>query len=245
VKNFRSPRKERQLLKPNTVPEGSGASLLGVLVIAILFIALAFAAHTTPYFDFDLAFARAVQSIQAPWFGAAMSLVGLPGYPPQVYVEMTALILGLWFMGARWEAICVLFANLVVGTAGTGVKLLVARMRPSPGLIRVANPSLDGGGLSFPAGHVLVYVMVLGFLMYLLWCVPQRKWWQNALLLFMGVIIALIGVARVYSGEHWLSDVVGGYFFGVIGLWVTIMLYRWGKDRFFTKESRLAPSQPI
>ena len=88
---------------------------------------------------------------------------------------MTALILGLWLGGARWEAIGVLFANLAVGTLGTGVKMLVARMRPSPNLVHVANPSLDGGGLSFPAGHVLVYVTVLGFLMYLLWQVPQRN----------------------------------------------------------------------
>lgn len=206
-----------------------------VVLAVIAFAALALAAHNTPYFDFDLTITRAVQAVQSSAWMTFLALIGLPGYPPQVYVLVVALLLALWFGGARWEAVAVLFANLGVGSLGTGVKMLVARMRPSPELVNVSNPALDGGGLSFPAGHVLVYVSVLGFLMVLLWRVRRRAGWQNALLILFGVMIALIGVSRIASGEHWFSDVVGGYLFGFIGLWLTVRFYDWGKPRFFVK----------
>jgi membrane-associated phospholipid phosphatase len=178
-----------------------------------------------------------------PWLIGLFYWIGMPGYPPQVYVEMVAIMLALWIARARWEAVSVLFANLGVGTIGTGVKMLVARARPSPDLISVANPALDGGKLSFPAGHVLVYLTVFGFLMYLLLRVPQRVLWQNIVLVILGLMIALIGVSRIYSGEHWFSDVVGGYLFGIMGLWLTIRFYEWGSHRFFTGKSTHAQTE--
>lgn len=220
-------------------------SLVLFLVVAIAFTVLAVAAHNTPYFEFDLAITRAVQSMQNPVVIALLNLIGLPGYPPQVYIEIVAVLVLLWVVGARSQAIGFLFANVAVGTLGMGVKLLVARMRPSPELVQVANPGLDGGGLSFPAGHVLVYVTVLGFLMVLLWRVPHRRWWQTALFVVLAVMIVLIGPARIYSGEHWFSDVVGGYLFGVMGLWLTLVFYDWVQDRFFRNNPRDASSETI
>lgn len=240
MSNVISPVETTRALTPVAAPRVRGLSILLMALITVAFTALAVVAHNTPYFGFDLTIARTVQSIQSPELITLFNWIGLPGYPPQVYVEMVALILALWLAHARWQAVGVLFANLGVGTLGTGVKLLVARTRPSPDLIHVANPALDGGGLSFPAGHVLVYLTVLGFLIYLLLRVPQRALWQNAALILLGVMIALIGVSRIYSGEHWFSDVVGGYLFGSIGLWLTIRFYEWGRSRFFTGSSQRA-----
>jgi membrane-associated phospholipid phosphatase len=59
-------------------------------------------------------------------------------------------------------------------------------------------------------------------------------------LIVYGFMLAFIGISRVYLGEHWLTDVVGGYLFGGIWLWLTIQLYQWGKPRFFAKERNIA-----
>lgn len=207
---------------------------LGMVMIALLgFTAFAFAAHTTPYFDFDLRIARAVQSIHAAWFDLLMRAVGLPGYPPQVYVLVLIGLIILWFAGARWQAVSFFFAAVVISAFCQGIKLLVARPRPSPDLIAVANPALDGGSLSFPAGHTQTFTTILGFMIYLLLNIRHRAWWQNALLILFSVMLAFIGVSRIYSGEHWFSDVVAGYWIGAIGLWVTIQFYEWGKSKFF------------
>lgn len=124
--------------------------------------------------------------------------------------------------------------------------MVVDRPRPSPDLIQVWNASLDGGKFSFPAGHVQVYVAVFGFLLYLAYVSPSRSWTRSGVLIICGLLIGLIGLARVYSGEHWFSDAVGGYLLGSIWLVLTIYFYRWGKARFFvharSAEISLAPT---
>jgi hypothetical protein len=36
----------------------------------------------------------------------------------------------------------------------------------------------------------------------------------------------------MYVGEHWASDVVGGYLLGSLNLIIVIWFYNWGKRRF-------------
>lgn len=215
----------------------SGWSIGLVLAAVVALVALSLAARATPYFSFDLPITQALQSIDAGWFTGLMMAVGFPGYPPQVYIWVALVTLLLWFVGARWEAVSFVFATAGVSALGMAFKMFVARPRPSPDIVTVWNPGLQGGGLSFPAGHVQVYVTVLGFLMYLILRQARRTWWQTALLIVFGVMIALIGVARITSGEHWFSDVVGGYLIGSIGLWLTITFYEWGKPRFFVEKN--------
>lgn len=217
------------------------AVVIGALYVIIAGVALALlavAAHTTHYFDVDLLIARAVQSIQAPWFDLLMRGVGWPGYPPQLYIGLALIFLVLFFLVSRWAAVAHLFATVGIGAIGLAVKLLVDRPRPSPGLIHVANPGLDGGKFSFTAGHVESYVAILGFLMFLVYLSQNRSLWRTLGLIVFGVMIALIGLARIYSGEHWFSDVAGGYLLGSIWLVLTIRFYDWGKSRFFVKKAK-------
>lgn len=66
----------------------------------------------------------------------------------------------------------------------------------------------------FPSGHTTMSVILYGFLSIL---IARRlssawRWW----LLSSVVLIAfVIGLSRLYLGAHWLSDVLGGYFFGM------------------------------
>jgi membrane-associated phospholipid phosphatase len=39
--------------------------------------------------------------------------------------------------------------------------------------------------------------------------------------------IIAIGYSRIYLGDHWLTDVLGGYLEGAIYLFLFIFLYRW------------------
>jgi undecaprenyl-diphosphatase len=46
---------------------------------------------------------------------------------------------------------------------------------------------------------------------------------------FLLLIVALMGLARIDAGEHWASDVLGGYLFGILWLIVTVELYARGR----------------
>ena len=101
----------------------------------------------------------------------------------------------------------------------------MARPRPPIDLIHVERTIHNS---TFPAGHVLNFTVFAGFLCYLA-CVRLRPSWRRTILVaFLLVMIVIMGIARIASGEHWPSDVLGGYLLAGAWLWVTISFYRLG-----------------
>lgn len=202
----------------------------GYLILATVFLAiLAFFANHYLYLPGDLSIARSVQSFRPPWFDFLMRAVSWPGYPPQVYVWSFAIPVVLFLLRRRWEAVMQLFATVGVGIFGYAIKFLVDRPRPTTEFVRIIHSGLEGGKMSFPAGHVEAYVAIFGFLFFLSWSLlPKRSWWRRVQLFFYSFMIFLIGISRIYSGEHWPSDALGGYLVGSIWLAITVEIYFWG-----------------
>ncbi len=199
--------------------------------------ALSFYVHNNPLNAIDLTASHVVQSYTAGWYDLLMRATGEPGYPPQVYVLVFWIILVLWFTRLRWEAVAEVFATVGIGVVGLIVKTLVNRTRPTPDLVHVIT-TLDAGKLSFPAGHVESFMAIIGFLWFLSFVLCKNQWVRTITLLFFGEMLALIGISRVYTGEHWMTDAIGGYLLGSLWLILTIYFYQWGKGRFFTGEQK-------
>lgn len=215
-----------------SMPISAGGVLVGLAGLALL--GLSWLARSVPYFDIDLRTTRAVQAINLGAFDAAMRIVGAPGYPPQVYLVIVVMLGILWAFKLRREALAEVFAVLGIGIVGLIIKLLVARPRPTPDLVNVMT-TLDKGQQSYPAGHVESYVAIIGFLWYLSYTLlPNRSLSRLIELVIYGTMIALIGLSRIYVGEHWLSDVIGGYLLGGIWLWLTIQVYKRAGARALT-----------
>ena len=64
----------------------------------------------------------------------------------------------------------------------------------------------------------------------------KSSWWRVLLLILLAGMVALIGVSRIYSGQHWASDVLAAYVLGSVWLGLSIWFYRWGKPRFFVNQ---------
>ena len=195
------------------------------------FAALAYTAHSVPYFPIDLEIARAVQGVPAPWFHALMFAVSWPGFPPQVYIFVVIVAIAFYLGHRRREAVYLVVSSVGIATVSQGVKLLVDRPRPSPGLINVLVPGLNGGHWSFPAGHVESYVVVFGFIIYVAYMEWRPNIARTALILFGLLMVTLIGVSRIDSGEHWFSDVAGGYLLGSMFLIAVLYFFRRGQQR--------------
>lgn len=101
-------------------------------------------------------------------------------------------------------------------------KLLIHRSRPGE-LI----PFYQETSLSFPSGHATIAVALYGFLLYFLWKHFQELKWKSTLLFAGCIIIFLIGLSRIYLGVHYLSDVLGGYLVGLLGLIIGISITEW------------------
>jgi undecaprenyl-diphosphatase len=73
---------------------------------------------------------------------------------------------------------------------------------------------------SFPSGHATTSAMVYGFLAFLL-ARGLRRRWRPPLLAAAAVLVALIGLSRIYLGVHWFSDVIAGFALGLA--WITLL----------------------
>jgi len=82
----------------------------------------------------------------------------------------------------------------------------------------------------------MFYLGFLGFIGFLVFSLLKPSLKRSLLLVLFGGLILLIGVSRIYLGEHWASDVLGSYLLGSLTLVATIQFYRWGKTRFFVRQ---------
>jgi membrane-associated phospholipid phosphatase len=201
------------------------------LFLAIgVFAMLTFLVETTPSFPIDLQITRAIQSIDSPFFEGSMRLISWPGFLPQSIVIPLLIAFILYIYGLHWESVTSLLAATASGLTNELVKDIIRRPRPTIDLVHVFAALKS---YSFPSGHVMFYVSFFGFIWYLVFTLLKRSWKRGLLLGFFGGLILLVGVSRIYLGQHWASDVLGAYLLGGLLLAGIILFYQWGKKRFF------------
>lgn len=210
---------------------------IGLFAVIGAFTTLTILVKITPSFPVDLAITRLLQSIDSPIFAALMELVSWPGFSPQSYLLAAGIVGILYLFGFQWESVAALFAAVFTALLNGVIKQIIQRPRPTIDLVEVFQ-NLDS--YSFPSGHVMFYVGFFGFLWFLAYVLLKRTWLRTSLLLVLGSLIALVGVSRVYLGQHWPSDVLGAYLLGSLCLVTAIELYRWGKKRFFVHQPAAA-----
>jgi membrane-associated phospholipid phosphatase len=204
-----------------------------LVLIAVAFGALTFLVKTTPSFAIDLQITRAIQSINFPLFAPFMTILSWVGFAPQVTVITAIIILLIYGLGLHWEAVMALIAALFSTAINLLVKELVQRPRPTATSVSVIEVLKS---YSFPSGHVMYYLGFLGFIGFLVFSLLKPSLKRTLLLVLIGIPVVLIGVSRIYLGQHWASDVLGSYLLGTLTLVATIQFYRWGKTRFFVHQ---------
>lgn len=116
-------------------------------------------------------------------------------------VVLTAVL--AWRVGRRGPALFLL-AGLTAEIATALVKAVVDRPRPLDHVTDLVATA------SFPSGHVVRTVVALGLVVALV--VPRRR--RSGAVVAAMLFLLAMGLARVASGEHWPSDVLGGYLLG-------------------------------
>ncbi|HZS46759.1 MAG TPA: phosphatase PAP2 family protein [Blastocatellia bacterium] len=207
---YRMVRRHRRLL---------WAGLKYLLPVAIL---LALSAAYVTYFSADLRFTLAMQRITNPVFKSLM--VGVSWFGNN---NNGLILTGLWsvillLLGLKLEAGTLALGASLGEFVSSLIKIIIGRPRPSTNLV---NVYIHANGNSFPSGHVFHYVAAYGFLFYLIYILAPRSFLRNTLLIILGLMIGLVGFSRIYLGDHWASDVTGGYLFGTVWLLLMIDFY--------------------
>jgi membrane-associated phospholipid phosphatase len=195
-----------------------GYAVLGVVALVLL----SATAHAQAFFAFDPPVEQAIQAWIPESFGRVLDGVSWVGFPPQVDAIVAVGILIVLALRYRWEAACLTFAGVVGAASWFGLALLIERPRPSPDLVHVERVL---GFSSYPSGHVVNLTAFFGSLLVLSWLGMRPTWYRAIMQILGAVLIACIGVARIYSGEHWPSDVLAGYLQGSVVVALTVSLY--------------------
>ncbi|WP_157547592.1 phosphatase PAP2 family protein [Hymenobacter sp. DG25A] len=191
-----------------------GLYVLGLLVPWMLFIDLAEDVWKGEGFAWDHIILDWLQAHRHPALDNQAVFLSHLGGTGAMGALTLAIVGGHLLVGARWRAVLMATAMAGAWLLNLWSKALTARIRPLEWIPLVEEPPVPAMRFSFPSGHAMFAAALATALCVLLW--PTRWRWQ---VLIIGAFWAgVIGLARVYLGAHYPSDVVAGWL-GSIG-WV-------------------------
>jgi membrane-associated phospholipid phosphatase len=91
------------------------------------------------------------------------------------------------------------------------IKLIISRQRPPADLVHILSPAT---GFSYPSGHAVFFTW-MSFMIAVSIAPKIRPSLRPALWIAAAVVIVLTCLARVWAGDHWPSDVLGGVLLGI------------------------------
>ena len=122
-------------------------------------------------------------------------------------VTLLIICLALMFVYRKHHYSIPIAINLMVSVSlNYTLKNVFLRMRP-PLIYRVVVET----GYSFPSGHAMAAGAFYGFFIYIVWQSGLSRGLKRSLIALLTVVIALVGVSRVYLGVHYASDVIAGF----------------------------------
>jgi membrane-associated phospholipid phosphatase len=176
---------------------------------------MAYTAATTSHLPFDVPVTLWLQGHLgglASWFGAITALNG-------TRQTLAGILLLVVILIVNPRTILLAFLASMTGPIYSLVNALVMRPRPSAQLVQVSEHL---GGTSFPSGHA---TFAATYATLLVLCLGGRYLHRRGLVVAAAAgatVVIIFSVARVVTGGHWPSDVLGGLL--LAGGWISTLL---------------------
>ena len=142
------------------------------------------------------------------------------GGPASLAVVVLGVAAFLYVRKHRGLALYVAVTGSMAGLINLLLKEMFARARPD-----LAEALRKAHGYSFPSGHAMGSMVVLGSLAYVVARVHGRWRLRAATIAALLTSIVAVGLSRVYLGVHWISDIAAGYVAGMVWLVVATVTF--------------------
>jgi undecaprenyl-diphosphatase len=138
----------------------------------------------------------------------------------EAVLSIVTLMVVIWLLERRRVSGAVAVGVAMAGSAAltVGAKLAVARPRPGAGL-RVGPVDRS---YSFPSGHTLNSTVLLAMVAVIVVPLVARRSARLAAWSVVTVLVAGVGLSRVYLGYHWFTDVAGSWVLATA--WVALVV---------------------
>ena len=150
-----------------------------------------------------------------------------------------AIVLVVWLVREKRyrEAVLVTLMLAAVTAGSEAVKQLTGRPRPSG-----SGDGIPGVVYSYPSGHVLEVMTILGMLVVRAWRSDRALRLRRAFLAIVAVEVVLVAIARLALNEHFPTDVLAGFLgsSGALGWYAYLTRAGGWADRPATRPARRA-----
>ncbi len=166
-------------------------------------------------------------SLERPWLDTPMIALTYLGSGPGLAAVALAVALWAAARGRRRDALLLVATAAVAQITVALAKLAVHA--PRPYLQQPPYPLTILYDYGYPSGHALTSAATLGFCAVVAWSLVDRRIVRLLIAVVAVILVAGIGLSRIYLGFHWVNDVIGGYLYGTLILLVAYLLYRCGR----------------
>ena len=164
-----------------------------------------------PLLAWDRAIANTLPAIglQSPPFVKDIMVAGF--YTGKEVVTVLTILFSLYFLYKRyWQEL----AMMAIGWIGSALlfnalSMLICRARPPTQIWIIVN--IPG----FPSGHAVSVVVFYGLMAYLLAPKMPSAVWNVVVVAAALLIIGFVGFSRIFTGGHYLTDILAGYAVGI------------------------------
>jgi undecaprenyl-diphosphatase len=148
-----------------------------------------------------------------------LELLSFTASKPAIISISLLTMLILWFRTRDYAGIIAVFVFVFGGNVlNKLIKNWTQRERPAMNGI--------GEGYSFPSGHVMIGFIMYGLIVYLIYHHSPHPLLKTISLIIGTLLLIIIGVSRIATGEHYATDVVAGYAFGVLILVIAMKVHQ-------------------
>jgi undecaprenyl-diphosphatase len=165
--------------------------------------------------QFDASIRSFVHSFSSPGVTKlmfALSFMGATGLMAILAAAVILFIVKKWYRALGWLALTMAGATVL----DVALKYGFHRIRPVPFFGSVPHT------YSFPSGHALFSFCFYGVMAGLINARVRSHWLRVLVWFVAAVMVAGIGLSRIYLGVHYPSDVIAAYLAGTI--WVSTMI---------------------
>ncbi len=141
----------------------------------------------------------------------------------------TLFLLSLWFIFPLLRKIHVLIFYVLTQVIEVIGKSIISQIAPPVELLKTnlhvgfPSGSISADFFSYPSGHAARTTFISVILLFALW--KSSKPNRNFKFVFIFLILTfdfIMLLSRVYLGEHWISDVIGG---GLLGFSLAVLSF--------------------